>query len=229
MKTSHILLAIIAIITLTGMVATNVLLKQQYEKIDWSDQYQDFGRLTVPAARHLVIKGAPTAEIIVEHSTDTAQALLLPSMANSFSTRQRGDTLFVSFTMNYDDEPRNPRSDSYNELPPGLLLRLPDLQSLHVTNSRLTLRKFSPAQLTVSLQSTRLRTNDLNVTGLFALTADQNSFAVLGPDRYQSLRLAVRDSSGAQLNDTQMEQFLPDVSPKAEVQLRGRALRWLAK
>ena len=229
MKTSHILLATVALVTLTGMVATNVLLKQKYEKIDWSNQYQDFDRRMVPAARHLVIEGAPTAEIVVEQSTDTAQALLLPSMAGSFSTRQRGDTLLVLFTMNYDNEPRNPRNDINYELPAGLVLRLPDLQSLRVTNSRLTLRNFKPAQLAVSLQNTRLRTNGLNVTGSFALIADQNSFAVLGADRYQTLRLTVRDSGGAQLNDTQTEQFLPVVSPKAEVQLRGRALRWLAK
>ena len=221
MKTSHILLATVALVTLTGMVATNVLLKQQYEKIDWRNSYQDFDRRVVPTATYVVIEGAPTAEIIVERSTDTAQALLLPSMANSFSTRQRGDTLLVTFTMNYDDEPRNPRNDIDNELPAGLVLRLPDLQSLRVTNSRLTLRGFTPKQLTVSLQNTRLRTNGLNVTGSFSLTADQNSFAVLGPDQYQSLRLVVRDSSGAQLNDTQTVQFLPDVSPKAEVQLRG--------
>lgn len=229
MKTSHILLATVAVVTLTGMIATNVLLKQQYEKIDWNNPYQDFDRRFMPVARHLVIEGAPTAEIVVEQSTDTAQALLLPSMAGSFSTRQRGDTLLVTFTMNYDDEPRNPRIDIDYELPAGLVLRLPDLQSLHITNSRLTLRKFAPAQLTVSLQNTRLRTDGLTVTGTFALTADQSSFAVLGADRYQTLQLTVRDTSGVQLNDTQTERFLPDVSPKAEVQLRGRALHWLSK
>ena len=227
MKTSHILLATVAVVTLTGMVATNVLLKQQYEKIDWSDQYQSFERRTVPPVTHWVVEGAPTDEIIVERTEGSAQALVNFGQSPLFRIKQQGDTAYVYFTPDYDGS-NEPRRDAYTELPAGLVLRLPDLQSLRVTNSRLTLRGFAPKQLTVSLQNTRLRTNSLTVTGSFALTADQNSFAVLGPDRYQTLRLTVRDSSGAQLNNTQTAQFLPDLSPKAEVQLRGRALRWLA-
>lgn len=229
MKTSHILLAILAVVTLTGMVATDVLLKRQYDKIDWSNPYQDFDRRALPSAKHWVIEGAPTAEIVVEQSADTTQALLLPSMASSYRTRQQDDTLFISFMMNYNDQARDPHNDIGHELPAGMVLRLPDLQSLRITNSRLTLRQIKLAQLTLSMQNTRLRTSGLNVTGSFELTAGQNSFAVLGADRYQSLRTIVRDSSGVQLNDAQTEQFSSDVSPKAEMQLRGRALRWLAK
>lgn len=229
MKTSHILLAILAVVTLTGMVATDVLLKQQYEKIDWSNPYQDFERRAVPSAKHIVIEGAPTAEIVVERSPDPAQALLLPSMANSYRARRQGDTLFVSFTMNYDGQPRRPQNDVDYELPAGMVLRLPNLQSLRITNGRLTLRRFKSEQLLVSLQNTRLRTDGLSVANAFVLNADQDSYALLGPDQYQSLQLTVRDSSGVQLNDTQTGRLSTDVSPRAEMQLRGRALRWLAK
>lgn len=229
MKTSHILLAVLAVVTLTGMIATDVLLKQQYEKIDWSNPYQDFERRNLPTAKHWVIEGAPTAEIVIEQSADTAQALLLPSMANSYRTRQQGDTLFVSFVMNYDGQPRDSHNDVGYELPAGIVLRLPDLQSLQITNGRLTLRKRTANTLTIGLENTRLRTDQVVVNGPMTLTASRNSYAVLGKDRYQSLRTIVRDSSGVELNDTRTEQFSPDVSPGAEVHLRGRALRWLAK
>lgn len=76
MKTSHILLTIVAVVTLTGMVATDVLLKQQYDKVDWSDPYQDFDRRTLPSAKHWIIDSAPTDEIMVEQSIGPAQALV---------------------------------------------------------------------------------------------------------------------------------------------------------
>jgi len=114
------------------------------------------------------------------------------------------------------------------ELFAGMVLRLRNLQSLRITNGRLTLRKFRTARLTLSLQNSRLRTNELDVATSVELTESHNSYAVLGNDHYQSLRTIVRDSSGVELNDTQTEQFSFDVSPKAEVQLRGQALRWLA-
>lgn len=226
MKTSHILLALVAIITLTGMVATDVLLKRQYTTIDWSDPYQTFERRALPAVRHLVIDTAPIAEVIVEQNP-RPQALLLPAMADSYRTRQQGDTLFVSFTMNYKGEKRSPRNTSAYELPAGLVLRLPDVESIRMINGCLTLRKTTLDSLAVSLVNTRLRTSQVIVGNALRLTENQNSFALLRADRYQSLQAMVRDSSGLQLDNTQMQAFTPQVSPKAEVQLRGQALKWL--
>lgn len=227
MKTSYILLAVIALITLTGLVTTDVLLKQQYAKLDWSDPYQALERRALPVAKHVVIAGAPVAEIVVEKSANTAQTLLLPSMANSYKCRTKGDTLFVSFTMNYDGQSRDPHQDINYKLPPGMVLRLPDLQSLRITNGRLTVHNFKAELLTISLQNSRLFTNKLTVSNSFSLTAAQNSFAMLGDDQYKSLQAVVADSSGLQLNNSQVDAFVRTVSPKAEIQLKGEALKWL--
>lgn len=226
MKTSHILLALIAIVTLTGMVTTDVLLQRQYTKIDWSDPYQSFERRALPAVKHLVVDTAPIAEVIVEQNP-ASQALLFPDMANSYHTRQQGDTLFVSFTMNYTGEKRNPRDNSWYELSAGLVLRLPKVESIRMTNGCLTLRKITLDSLAVSLENTRLRTKQITIGNGLTLIESQNSFAMLGDDRYQSLRVLVHDSSGLQLNNTPVQAFTPQVSPKAEVQLRGQALKWL--
>ncbi|GAB3043157.1 hypothetical protein [Spirosoma pulveris] len=227
MKTSHILLAVLAIITLSGMVASDVLLKQQYDKLDWSDPYQDFAHRALPVAKHLVIEAAPIAEIIVEPVKDTAQVMIWPNMANSYKARKQGDTLFVTFTMDYEGESRNPHDDIGYPLATGLVLRMPYLESLQIANGRLTIRKFIPEQLAVSLQNSRLLTDKLGVNGLFQLTARQNSFAVVGADHYKSLAAVVQDSSGVQLNDSEIDTFTKQVSSKAEIQLRGRALKWV--
>lgn len=227
MKTSHSLLAVLTIITLSGMVATDVLLKQQYDKLDWSNPYQAFDHRTLPIAKHIVIEGAPVAEIIIEKSIDTAQALLLPSMANSYKYTKNGDTLFVSFTMNYDGQSRDPHQDSNYKLPPGMVLRLPDLQSLRIANGRLTVNNFKAEQLAVSLQNSRLLTNKLTVSKSFSLTVSQNSFAVLGADYYQAIEAIAQDSSGIKLVDSQVDAFHSQLSPKAEIQLKGRSLKWL--
>lgn len=226
MKTSYSLLALVALITLTGMITTDVLLKRQYTKIDWSDPYQTFERRALPAVRHLVIEAAPIAEVVVEQNP-TAQALLLPAMASSYRTQQRGDTLVVSFTMNYTGEKRSPRDNSWYELPAGLVLRLPTIESVRMTNGCLTLRKMALDSLAVSLENTRLRTQQMTVKDALGIIADQNSFAMLGPERYPSLQAVIRDSSGLQLTNTQLGMLTTELSPKAEIQLSGQALKWL--
>ena len=226
MKTSYILLTLVALITLTGMVTTDVWLRRQYDKIDWSDPYQTFDQRTLPAVKHLVIDAAPIAEIIVEQKPDS-RALLLPAMANYYHTRQQGDTLFVSFTMNYKGEKRNPRTNNDYELPAGLVLRLPRVESIRMANGCLTLRKMTLDSLVVSLENTRLHMNQMSVGKALTLTGTQNSFARLEADRYQSVQAIIRDSSGLQLDNTQAQAFTAQLSPKAEVQLRGQALKWL--
>lgn len=225
MKTSHILLIIITIVTLTGMVATDVLLTRQYKKVDWRNPYQNFERRALPPVRHLVIDAAPIAEVIVEKS-DSPQALLLPAMANSYQSRQQSDTLFISFKMNYKGSPRNPRNNSY-ELSAGLVVRLPAIESLKITNGCLTVRRVTTGPLAISMWNSRLRLYNLAVSDTVDLIENQNSYAILGNDRYPSLRAIVKDSSGIQLNNTQVDTFTKDVSPKAEVQLLGQALKWL--
>ena len=225
MKTSYILLVALLLVTLTGMVATDVLLKQQYQKIDWNDPYQTFDRRDLPSVRNLVIEGSPISEIVIEQS-NTAQALVEPEQAKFLRIRQQNDTAYIAFTPDYEGT-REPRNDANDELGADLVLRLPNLESLRVTDGRVTLRKRTANALTINLKNTRLRTNGVVVNGPVTLTGSQNSVAVLGTDRYESLRAVVLDSSGIQLNNTQTSVFMPQLSPRADVQLRGQALRWL--
>ena len=226
MKTSSILLALIAVITLTGMVATDVLLKQQYNKVDWKNPYQDYEKRSLPTAKHWVIEGTPTEEIIIEGSS-SPQVWLTPKQAKFYRIQQQGDTVFVAFTPDYAGEQSQPRDAVDRKLYNAVVLRLPGLQTLRIKNGRLTLSELTKDKLSITLQNSRLRTHKLAIAGAFDLTASQNSFAVLGPDRYGSLQTVIQDSSGVQMNDTQAITFTKQLSPKAEIQLRGQALKWL--
>jgi hypothetical protein len=227
MKTSYILLAVVTLLTLTGMIATDVLLKQEYDKIDWKNPYQGFAKKSLPMAKHWVIEGTPTKEIMILKSADSSQALIDPDERKFYRTRQQGDTVFVAYTPDYNGNQSGPRNAADYELGIPLVLRLPSLQTLRVKNGRLTIRDFSTDNLTVNLMNSRLRTHGITVSNAFDLITSQNSFAVLGEDKYQSLNVTVQDSSGVQLNNTQTETFTKIASPKSEVQLRGQALKWL--
>ncbi|GAB2598469.1 hypothetical protein [Spirosoma areae] len=230
MKTSYILLAILAVVTLTSMIATDVLLKQQYDKIDWRNPYQHFEKRSLPSAKHVVIEGTPINEIIVLQSADKPQALIEPGDVKFYRSQQQGDTLFVNFTPDYSGYKNSPRDDAGPEhrILIRLVLRLPTLQTLRAANSRLTVSDFTTDKLGIMLMNSRLRTHKLTISDAFSLTISQHSFAVLGTaDRYTSVHASVQDSSGIYLNNTSVNTLTTDVSPKAEVQLRGQALKWL--
>ena len=230
MKTSYILLAIIAILTLTGMVATDVLLKQQYDNIDWRNQYQNYEKRDLPRATHWVLEGTSGSEIIIEHTTGAAQALLQPEEAKNYSIRQQGDTVFVTFKpsngrFGENDSLRHVAERSFSE---DLLLRIPKLTSINAKDARITVRNWSMDRLTINLRNTRLQTHNVVIADSLALTVGQNSFSVLSnTDQYKTVQAVVQDSSGIQINDTPIANFTAQTSPKAEVRLSGQALKWL--
>ncbi|GAB3758568.1 hypothetical protein [Spirosoma pomorum] len=226
MKTSHILLAIIVLITLMGMTATNVLLKQEYDKLDWSNPLQGFDKRMLPAARHWVIDG-PVDEVIVEHGPQS-EAYISPGRSN-YQLKQQGDTMFVSYLVVKQKYMYAKNRETDKEETIELVIRTPDLESVRMKNGRLTIRKFTLDSLNVSLINGRLRTSGLTVTGNCALDISQCSKTILGTDQYASLQATVRDSSALQLSNTQVRTLAVDPSHKAEVELSGRALRWLKK
>ena len=227
MKTSNLLLAIIALVTLTSMVATNVLLKQQYQRIDWRDPYQDFEKRALPPVKHWVVEGTSVREILVEKSTGSSQALLEPEYAKFYRIRQQGDTAFVAFTPDYSGYQNQPSDEANYELRVGLVLRLADIQTIRAKMARLTLTDLSAEKLQINLQNSRLRTQKLAITGPLYLQESQGSFATIGTYRLASLQAVVQDSSGVQLNNTDLANFNLQAAPNAKVYLRGQALKWV--
>ena len=227
MKKSTILLALVAFVALSGMVTSNLLLKQEYDKINWSRPYPTFRQQALPnTIRHVVIKTFPVASVVIEPS-DTARMLVKPDLASHLKTQQRADTLFVQFTppgelSATELNPRDMSSVPWKSV--GLVLRLPRLQSLHATNSWLTVLKFRPELLTVTLNHSRLEALTVSTVGACRLAVSRGSWAQLGAERFGALAVSVQDSSLLQLLGTTAGVFTREIAPSAGIQFTGGAL-----
>lgn len=227
MKTSYILLATVALVTLTGMVATDVLLKQQYEKIDWKNPYQNFEKRTLSTASHWVIEGAPTDEIQLIKTGDKPQALIHPEYVKFYRVRQQGDTAYVAFTPDYNNYHNEPIEDADHELPVRLVLRVPQVKTIRTKNARLTVADLATNQIQIQLENSRLLTRKLAVQGTLDLRESHNSFALFGSDQLALLQLTIQDSSGVELDNAQLGDLSVNASSKAKVYFQGKALKWI--
>ncbi|QKZ12892.1 hypothetical protein [Spirosoma sp. KUDC1026] len=226
MKTSYMLLALIVLVTLMGMTATNVLLKQEYDKLDWSNPLQGFDERDLPTVRHWVIDGRRVREIIIEPGAQ-AKAFIHPKLTEFYQFRQQGDTVFIEAADKLGTTA--PYRNWQETASIGLVIRVPTVASIRMSNGLLTVRKFALDSLGVSLVNSRLRTSGLTVTDKCSLNIGRCSKTILGADQYALLQAVVRDSSALQLSNTQISKFAFDPSPRAEIELNGRALQWLKK
>jgi hypothetical protein len=227
MKPSRILLALVALVGLSGMVANNLLLKQEYDTINWGRPYPTFRRQALPnTIRHVVIETFPSASVVIE-AGDTAQTLVKPDLAIHFKTRRRADTLFVRFMPPGELSPTefDPRNTQYSPWKGvGLVLRLSQLQSLYATDSRLTVSKFRPETLAITLNHSRLEAMTLSTVGSCRLAVNRGSWAQLGAGQFGALAVSVQDSSLLQLLGTTAGVFTKNIAPSASIHLTGGAL-----
>ena len=222
MKTSIKLLCLLAVITLTGMLSVNGLLKQQYDRIDWTNPYQNFTTQPIPALRHVRISGTPDYEIKLERNA-SAQALLDPDLSGHiFKTDRRGDTLLITFTAKGKGW-NGPIDDEW----PGfvaLVLHLPELNSLYTNNVRVTVSGFETPQLSLTAHHARLFTEKMRINGTLTVQTENQGFALIRADSCKTLRATLRDSSSMNLNSIHPIRLITDVAPKAGLRLKGQQL-----
>lgn len=226
MKTSIKLLCLLAVITLTGMLSVDGLLKQQYDRIDWSNPYQGFTARPLSNVRHVRISGTPDhSEIRIQQGVKP-QALIDPQKhtnASGIEIAQKGDTLLVTFNKKGGgwDSPIDEERNSYHTT---LVLNLPMLSSLYVNNVRVTVSGFETDQLSLTAHHARLKTEKIRVSGTLTVQTENQAFAILDADACGTLQATVRDSSGVNLENIRPNRLITNVAPRAELRLKGNQL-----
>lgn len=227
MKTSIKLLCLLAFITLSGMLSVDGLLKQQYDRIDWSNPYQDFTAQPLPTLKHVRILGTPDYSEIRIQQGAKPQALIdrqKHTNTSAVEITQKGDTLLVLFHKKGSgwDGPINKDWNFYHT---ALVLNLPALSSLYMNNVRATISGFETNQLHLTAHHALLKTEKIRIAGLLTVQTENQAFAILGGDLCGTLQATVRDSSGVELERIAPNQLITNVAPRAELRLKGNQLR----
>lgn len=106
MKISSIILLVTFLLLLTAMLASNILLKKEYDKIDKSDIYWTYGKILEQPFKHLKIEGGNVSKIAFEQNKKSSVGVFKNwqgyenKLVKAFV---RNDTLFIKFPNTYKD------------------------------------------------------------------------------------------------------------------------------
>lgn len=106
MKISSIILLVTFILLVTGMFASNILLKKEYDKIDKSDLYWTYGKILQQPFKHLKIEGGNVTNIAYEQSKNPSVRVFKDWNGYEkglVKTYVKNDTLFIKFPNTYKD------------------------------------------------------------------------------------------------------------------------------
>ena len=100
MKWSNRLLILLVILLAAGLLTSNMVLKNEYNKVDKTDNYWNYGKILEQPFKYLRIEGGNNTKIIFEQSPNYSVRVLnyWQRYHNKLiSTFVKEDTLFIKF------------------------------------------------------------------------------------------------------------------------------------
>lgn len=150
MKISTAILIIMLILFVTGIFASNVAFRRQYEKVDKSDLYWNYNKIADKPFRHVKIDGGNLTNIVFEQNKHCSARVLDywgGYEKDSISAYINKDTLHVKFVNKY----ANLIEKSW--LQANVLIRIaaPELLSVEGVNTNFHMNKLDQKSLNIML------------------------------------------------------------------------------
>ncbi|MDF1699086.1 MAG: hypothetical protein P1U56_24750 [Saprospiraceae bacterium] len=197
MKSSNILLLVLCIIVLSGMIYTNVVLKNEFQKIDLSDNLKNYISHSMESFSILEIKGSNGYPIEINKG-NTNDVKVLRSRINHFSQRLFGDTLFIEFTGS-----NIPLDQTYSmKTPPGIIIEVESLSEIRTSQTYNRISNFSDQDLNITLKNssiTEVVNCNLNILNL--CSNDDSQFVFSQNNTVHSLQITMKDNSIGRFED----------------------------
>jgi hypothetical protein len=151
MKKSNLYIMTLCIVIIAGMYVTNVMLTNEYQKIDLTDPYKNYVSVAIAPYKVLDISGSNGYPIEIVHKK-TNDIKVLRSRLNHFKSTLRNDTLFVKFTGS--NIPMGQRFQT--NTPPGIIIEKNALDAIISTNTHNRVAGFSNQDIKLHLKGNSL-------------------------------------------------------------------------
>lgn len=95
------------IVTVAGLLASNIILKKEYDKLDKNDTYWTYGKLSEQHFKYVKVEGGNITNIAFEQSPNCSVRVLHDwqrNRPNPIETTVKNDTLYIKFIYSPADE-----------------------------------------------------------------------------------------------------------------------------
>ena len=191
MKPSNILSTSIFFAFIFGMFYTNIILKNEFLKIDLNDKYKNYISYNVGTYSVVNIEGSNGYPIEIK-KTESNDIKVLRSRKNHFNKVQIKDTLFIEFTgANISNE-----QSFSNETPTGIIIESNSLSKIIVSNTYNRIEGFSGQDMDIILKNSSIaEIADCKLKSLNLSSEDNSQYVFSKNNRIDSLHLIMLDKS----------------------------------
>jgi len=150
-KISTIIVISLFVLMVLGVFASNLVVKDVYNKIDHGDLYWNYNPILVQPFKHLKINGGNITNIVFEQNPKSSVRVLSDwdryKKDETFTAAVKNDTLYINFPNKYDNE------GQHNWMSRQVLVRLfaPQLLTINGANTNLLLEKLDQPDINANM------------------------------------------------------------------------------
>jgi len=152
LKASTITLIVLAIVLVTGVFASNIVLKKTYDKVDKSDLYWNYNNILTQPYKHLILDGGNLTNIMFEQSKHPSVRVLNYwwgyEKDKSVKAYVKNDTLHLIFPKKL----ANPNDKWWMKSKVLVRLFAPQLLSVDGTDTDFEMQKLKQSSVSVNLK-----------------------------------------------------------------------------
>ena len=172
MKLSTSILVTMLLVLLAEMLASNLVMKKSYDKMDKNDIYWNYRKVIEQPFRYLKIVGGNTSRIAFEQSPNSSVRVLNEwsyHREELITTAVKNDTLFVKFVYNS----KNPYEKDWMERTTLVRIFSPELLSIDGYDTNLQMYKLKQKNITIAMAGKSSFEIESNIADLDTLVVSQ--------------------------------------------------------
>lgn len=220
MKTSNILLTVAISLFVLVTLCSNLILKNQFDKIDKDDEFYGFARHPVPAFRHVRLQGKNFA--LTEIQQGSKPEIRMLTLAKFLEWKMSGDTLVVNYKPDWNPG-YQPRA-SFGSLP-SIYIIAPKLEGIFANNIRCAVRDYQFDNLVVEQKGDGLLFENSSAKKLTATIYDYGYLQLKPDNHFGSTDIDVRDSSTFHAEKDVFTDLKAKIDSSAFINMPGSMLR----
>lgn len=195
MKASTIFISVLAIILLIGMFLTNVILRNEYQKIDLNDPFKNYVSIEFNPYSVLDISGSNGYPIEIT-SKEVNDVKVLRSRLQHFKSEVKNDTLFIKFKGS-----NVPMEQSFlSTTPSGIIIHKKILSGIQISGTHNRIYGYSNQKLDINVNGkSYTEVSDVKLNNLNINMYQNSQIVFRNKNQVDSLKLNMNSTSIANL------------------------------
>jgi hypothetical protein len=223
MKASNILLIIMLSLFLTVVVASNIALKKEFDKIDKKDPYSGYTQHSLSPFRYVKLQGKSFGVTEITEAEDFKIRFIVDQ--KYLDWKVVNDTLIVNYSKDFVEGEYIPAQRVYHK--PSVYIFVPKLDGLESDNITCSVKGLKSERLQVIQRGNAILLSKNQISDLNAQFSEGVVATIKDENRFGSSRVVVKDSSTFQVDADIFKSLDLEAGDGAHVSVPGSLLRKL--